>query len=89
MRISRPHPEPTMARPSNARKATNLSLPPELIEEARSFGVNLSQVCEQALRTRIAQERERRWRIEHGEFVDAYNRTVAEDGLPLDRYRGF
>jgi antitoxin CcdA len=78
-----------MVRSNNARKPTNLSLPSGLIDEARAFGLNLSQVCEQALRERVVQERERRWRTEHAGFVDAYNRTIADEGLPLEQHREF
>jgi hypothetical protein len=32
---------------------------------------------------------ERRWREQHAAFIDAYNRMVAEQGLPLDEWRSF
>ena len=34
-------------------------------------------------------ERERRWIEENQEAFDSWNRYVAENGLPLARYRAF
>lgn len=36
-----------------------------------------------------ARKQASRWRSRHGEFITAYNRVVAEEGLLLDQWRGF
>jgi antitoxin CcdA len=57
--------------------------------EAKTLGINISQSCDQFLRTLVRTERERRWQQNHADFVAAYNQTVANEGLPLDSWRSF
>ena len=73
---------------SQRKRATNLSLSEDVLADARELNINLSQACEQHLRTLIREERERRWLAEHADFVAAYNATVAQ-GLPLDEWKTF
>ncbi|MEJ7137627.1 type II toxin-antitoxin system CcdA family antitoxin [Amphibiibacter pelophylacis] len=78
------------ARPSHSgKRATNLSLSADILDAARSFGINVSQVCDSHLRQVVRQERERRWRDEHADFVAAYNATLDAEGLPLDEWKSF
>lgn len=77
------------AAPSQRKRATNLSLSEEVLTQARALDINLSQACEQHLRQLIRQERERRWRADHAEFIASYNATIERDGLPLDEWRTF
>ncbi|MCB1417342.1 MAG: type II toxin-antitoxin system CcdA family antitoxin, partial [Nitratireductor sp.] len=42
-----------MSRQGTLKKPTNLSLDPDLLAEARSFGVNLSQSAEDGLRQAV------------------------------------
>jgi antitoxin CcdA len=72
-----------------ARKATNITLPLDVYEQAKALGINLSRACEQALRAVIGAERERRWAIEHAAFIEAHNAYVEKNGLPLDEHRMF
>ena len=46
-------------------------------------------LCDAHLREVVRLEQERRWRVEHAEFVAAYNATVEAEGLPLDAHRTF
>ena len=41
------------------------------------------------LRELIRQEKERRWKAEHSEFVSAFNAEIENVGLPLDQWRTF
>ena len=75
--------------PSATRKAANLSLDSELLTQARELDINLSQACDQYLRELVRRERAQRWRDEHSDFIAAYNATVADEGLPLDRWKSF
>ncbi|MGF6508403.1 type II toxin-antitoxin system CcdA family antitoxin [Paraburkholderia sp. 32] len=72
-----------------ARKATNVTLPVDVYERARSLGINFSRTCEQALREAIQAEEGRRWAEEHAEFIRHTNQWVEENGLPLAQYRMF
>jgi antitoxin CcdA len=93
MRIenSMPTPQNTKSSPSrvSGKRAANLSLSADVLESAKSLGINISQVCDNYLRELVRQEQERRWRQEHSEFIAAYNSIVEEEGLPLDQWRSF
>jgi antitoxin CcdA len=72
-----------------ARKATNISLDPAHVAEARELGINLSQACEQGLVAALKEARWARWQEENREAFDSYNAWIAEHGLPLEKYRLF
>lgn len=72
-----------------SKRAVNLSLSVDVLDAARTLGINLSQLCDSHLRQAVRAEQERRWREEHSEFVAAYNATLDAEGLPLDSWRSF
>jgi antitoxin CcdA len=72
-----------------ARRATNVSLDPELVAAARALSINVSRACEDGLATAVKKERERQWLAENREAIEGHNRWVAEHGLPLAKYRLF
>lgn len=72
-----------------AKKAANLSVRADLLEEARACKINLSQTLETALQAELKKEKERRWLEENRAAIDAYNRYVEKHGLLSDRYRNF
>ncbi|MEW6513615.1 MAG: type II toxin-antitoxin system CcdA family antitoxin [Pseudomonadota bacterium] len=74
---------------STAKKAANLSIRADLLEEARAYKINLSQTLEAALAVELKKEKERRWLEENQPAIDAYNRYVEKHGLFSDRYRTF
>ncbi|SMF61261.1 antitoxin CcdA [Allosphingosinicella indica] len=71
------------------RRATNVSLPADLIEEARKLDINISQACEQGLAQKISKTRAEIWQEENREAIEACNAWVEEHGLPLAKYRMF
>ena len=71
------------------RKATNLSVRPELVEEARALGLNLSDVLERGLQQAIAEARREAWLTENRAALDSSNAWVAANGLPLAAKRRF
>ncbi|MFN4102719.1 MAG: type II toxin-antitoxin system CcdA family antitoxin [Tepidimonas sp.] len=72
-----------------AKRAVNLSLSADVLEDAKRLGVNVSQVCDAHLREVVRREQERRWRAEHIAFLAAYNRIVEAEGLPLQEWQSF
>jgi antitoxin CcdA len=72
-----------------AKKATNITLSSDVLAEAKTLGINISQSCDQFLRELVRNERERRWQQDNADFIAAYNQTVADEGLPLDSWRSF
>lgn len=78
-----------MSTRQSPRKATNLSLDPNLVREARAYGVNISQAAEAGVRSAVAEARAEQWRRDNAEAVASSNRWVEENGLPLERHRQF
>ncbi len=71
------------------RKATNLSISRDLLEEARALDINLSKACESGLRMEIDAIKARRWREENAAALASSNEYVERHGLPLARFRRF
>jgi antitoxin CcdA len=72
-----------------AKKPTNVSLPNDLIAEARALGINLSSACERGLADAVSKERATRWQAENRQGIEAWNAYVEANGLPLARFRQF
>lgn len=73
----------------SAKRPTNISLPVDVYKDAKELGINISQVCEQHLRQTIRMAKERQWNEQHADFIAAYNKTVEDEGLALQEWRGF
>ena len=81
--------EPLRVGGSHKRRPTNVTLPPDLVRQARTLEVNVSQACAAGLAAAVAQAEEARWKIEHAEWIAAHRRWVDAHELPLERYRLF
>ena len=66
------------------KRAVNLFVDVELLDEARRMNINISETLEQRLRGLVRAELERRWLQENQEAIAYYNRRVAEQGLLSD-----
>jgi len=71
------------------RVKVNLTLDAEVAKSARSLGLNMSRLAEAAIVEAAKAERNRVWRAENQAAIDAYAKEVADDGLPLARFRSF
>jgi len=71
------------------KRAANLTLSTEVLDDAKALGINISKACDAHLRELVRKEKEARWKAEHIDFIQAYNQTVAEESLPLDAWRTF
>ena len=71
------------------KRAVNLALSADVLEEAKLMKINISQEHDTLLCEVVPRERERRWRAEHAAFIAVYNATLAAEGLPLEEWRGF
>lgn len=81
---------PRSVTPMNeSRRATNITLSAALLRDARDLGINLSQACERGLAAEIASTRRRRWLEQNHDAMQAWNKHVAQHGLPLSTYRQF
>lgn len=72
-----------------AKKATNVSLSMDVYLDAKQFGINISQLCEQHLRAEIARRKEQQWNTQHANFIAAYNGAMEADGVALQEWRAF
>jgi len=76
-------------RKTTTRRATNVSLPAGLIEEARRLNINISQACEQGLEEQVRKTLRAAWLEENRDAIEASNAWVEKHGLPLAKYRQF
>lgn len=74
---------------SGKKKATNLSLDQELLKDARALGVNLSEAAEKGVSEAVRKAKGEAWLAENREAIEANNRWVEENGLPLANFRMF
>ena len=71
------------------RRSTNVSLPSDVVAEARELGINLSQACERGLVQTVAEARAAKWKEENREAIESSNAWVEANGLPLAKHRLF
>jgi antitoxin CcdA len=76
-----------MAQPT--KKATNLSIRTDLLEQARALDINLSSELEKHLVEVIRQRRAEQWLKDNREAIEAYNRHIERDGIWSDGLRTF
>ena len=77
------------ARFEGPKKATNVSLSAELVEEAKRLGINVSEACQGGLVAEVKKAREAAWQDENRAAIEASNEYVRKHGLPLAKYRLF
>ena len=66
------------------KRAVNLFVDADLLDEARRLRINISDTLERRLSAIVKAERERRWVEENRAALDAYNRRVSKHGLLAD-----
>ena len=71
------------------RRPTNVTLPDELVAEAKALQVNVSQACESGLARAVAEARRARWLEENAQAIEDHNAMIERDGLILDEFRQF
>lgn len=78
-----------MAKSSALKKATNVSIRSDLLEDARKLNINLSQEFENHLAEVVRKHHAEQWLRDNREAIEAYNRHVAEHGVWSDGLRGW
>ena len=71
------------------RRATNVSLRADLVEEARSLGVNLSKEFESRLKALVKERRAELWKKENQRAIAAYTRYFEKHGIWNEDLRGW
>ncbi len=71
------------------KRATNLSVDEVLLDEARSYGINLSNTLTKALEECVRDERARRWREDNAVALESYAEYIENNGTFSDKLRSF
>jgi len=71
------------------KKATNVSINVDLLQQAKALGINLSRTLEERLAELVRERQRQIWLRENSEAIDAYNSRVAQDGVFSDGRRRF
>jgi antitoxin CcdA len=71
------------------RRAVNLSVDANLLNEAREYQLNLSATLERALVEQLRRSRAERWLAENKDGIAAYNEFVEQHGAFSDTLRTF
>jgi antitoxin CcdA len=77
------------ARIEGPKKATNVSLNAELVDEARRLDINVSEACQSGLAAEVKKAREAAWKKENRAAIESWNDYIRENGMPYDEYRQF
>lgn len=70
-------------------KSVNVSLAPELLEEARKQNINLSALLSEALQEKFRENQRHTWLKENQQSIDALNQMVEDNGSLSDYQRAF
>lgn len=71
------------------KRATNLTIDPVLLNEARALSINLSATFEASLRDAVRKQKAAQWLEENRAAIQSSNDWAKKHGLPLERYRQF
>ncbi|HSH56769.1 MAG TPA: type II toxin-antitoxin system CcdA family antitoxin [Halomonas sp.] len=71
------------------KKPTNVSINSDLLQRARRLGINLSATFESALTETVRTAQQEQWKRENAAAIQAYNRTVEDNGTFGDGERQF
>lgn len=76
-------------RAAYAKRAANLSVNAELLDQAKALEINLSATLERALEEEVRSRKREQWRTENRDAIAGYNAWVTEHGVfsPMFRKR--
>ena len=68
-----------------SKKPTNVSIDAQVVDEAKQLGINISQAAEEGIRNALRTA----WMEENRAAIEANNKWVEENGIPLEEHRMF
>lgn len=74
---------------SKVKKSVNVSLAPEILEEARKLKINLSAVLTEALIEKFREDKREEWLRDNKKSIEVLNQWVEENGSFSDFQRTF
>lgn len=69
------------------KRAVNLFVDADLLDEARRLRINVSETLERRLRSIVRAEQEKRWLEENREAIASINSFIEEHGLLANKLR--
>jgi antitoxin CcdA len=66
------------------KRAVNLFVDADLLDDAKRLRINVSETLERRLRTIVRTELEKQWIEDNRAAIEAYNQRVAQHGLLSD-----
>jgi antitoxin CcdA len=69
------------------KRAVNLFVDADLLEQARELRINISDTLERRLRTIVRTEREKRWLEENRDAIASINSFIDQHGLLASKLR--
>jgi antitoxin CcdA len=69
------------------KRAVNLFVDADLLDEARRLRINISDTLERRLRTIVRAEQEKRWLAENRDAIASINSFIEHHGLLASRLR--
>lgn len=75
--------------PRAAKKATNLSINSDLLQQAKELKINLSQSLEEYLTQKIIEKKSEEWLAQNQDAIHDYNEVVKSRGVFSDGLRRF
>lgn len=71
------------------KRATNLSINSDLLNQARALNINLSAAFEKTLAALVKTKQQQVWLTENQQAIDAYNQHIESNGTFSDTLREF
>jgi antitoxin CcdA len=81
--------DPTRPADDGSKRSTNLTLRTRLVQEARSFDINLSAAAEDGIERAVAKARDQQWIERNRAAMASYDAFVEREGLLLGDIRTF
>jgi len=67
--------------PRAAKKATNLSINSDLLQQAKALKINLSQSLEEYLTQKIIEKKSQEWLLQNQDAINDYNEVIRSRGV--------
>ena len=71
------------------KRATNLSINSDLLNQARALNINLSAAFEKTLAALVKTNQQQAWLADNHKAIDAYNQHIDVNGVFSDTLRTF
>ena len=71
------------------KKATSLTINSDLLHQAKSLGINISNCLEKSLEEKVREEKTKNWQEENKEAIEHYNQRIEKHGVFGSQMRSF